>query len=107
MYLRRPPLFVLLLASCLLAARLLAQDAADSYQAGLDTFQRKDFGAAANAFRQAIRREPVEQRRLHISGTFFHEYYVPHFFLGLSLKELGDAPGARAELLLSKGQGLV
>ncbi|MEO8587630.1 MAG: hypothetical protein ABI584_15800, partial [Acidobacteriota bacterium] len=100
-------LFVLLLASCLPGARLLAQDAADSYQAGLDAFQRKDFAAAADAFRQAIRREPGEQRRLHISGTFFHEYYVPHFFLGLSMKELGDAPRARAELLLSKGQGLV
>ncbi len=102
MYLKR----TLLLASCLLATRLLAQGAADSYQAGLDAFARREFGAAAEAFRQAIRREPGEQRRLHISGTFFHEYYVPHFFLGLSLKELGDAPGARAELLLSRGQGL-
>jgi hypothetical protein len=100
---RRP---ALLLVFCLLAAGLLAQDAADSYQAGLDAFTRRDFGAASDAFRQAIRREPVELRRLHISGTFFHEYYVPHYFLGLSLKELGDAPGARAELLLSKGQGL-
>jgi len=107
MYRKRALPLVLLVASCLLAAQLPAQDAADSYQAGLDAFQRKDFGAAADAFRQAIRREPGEQRRLHISGTFFHEYYVPHFFLGLSLKELGDAPGARAELLLSKGQGLV
>ncbi|MDL2716324.1 MAG: hypothetical protein PT977_01095 [Acidobacteriota bacterium] len=104
---KRALLFVFLLASSLLAARLLAQDAADSYQAGLDAFQRKDFGAAADAFRQAVRRKPGEQRRLHISGTFFHEYYLPHFFLGLSLKEIGDAPGARAELLLSKGQGLV
>ncbi len=103
MYLRP----ALLLALCLLAGRLFAQDAADSYQAGLDAFARRDFGAAANAFRQAIRREPGEQRRLHISGTFFHENYVPHFFLGLSLKELGDAPGARAELVLSRSQGLV
>jgi hypothetical protein len=95
-----------LLAFCFLAARLVAQDAADSYQAGLDAFARREFGVASDAFRQAIRREPGEQRRLHISGTFFHEYYVPHYFLGLSLKELGDAPGARAELLLSKGQGL-
>ena len=103
MYLRP----ALLLALCLLAGRLLAQDAADSYQAGLDAFVRKDFGAAADAFRQAIRRKPGEQRRLHISGTFFHEYYVPHYFLGLSLKELGDAAGARAELVLSRSQGLV
>lgn len=107
----RPARAVLLVALVLavgcLAGRLLAQDAADSYQAGLDAFARKDFGAAAEAFRQAIRREPSEQRRLHISGTFFHEYYVPHFFLGLALKELGDGPGARAELLLSRGQGLV
>src|SRR5664279_152285 len=107
MYLRRALLLVLLSTSCFLAARLLAQDAADSYQAGLDAFARKEFGAAADAFRQAIRREPGERRRLHISGTFFHEYYVPHYFLGLSLKELGDSSGARAELLLSRGQGLV
>ena len=97
----------LLFAFGFLAARLLAQDAADSYQAGLDAFARRNFAAAADAFRQAIRREPGELRRLHISGTFFHEYYVPHFYLGLSLKELGDVPGARAELLLSREQGLV
>jgi len=107
MYLKRALfLFLLFLAFCFPAARLFAQDAADSYQAGLDAFARREFGVASDAFRQAIRREPGEQRRLHISGTFFHEYYVPHYFLGLSLKELGDAPGARAELLLSKGQGL-
>src|SRR5664279_195982 len=107
MYLKRALLlFLLLLAFCFPAARLFAQDAADSYQAGLDAFARREFGVASDAFRQAIRREPGEQRRLHISGTFFHEYYVPHYFLGLSLKELGDSPGARAELLLSRGQGL-
>ena len=88
-------------------AALLAQDAVESYEAGIESFRRGGFRAAADAMARAIEAEPREQKRLRGSGTHFIEPYVPHYVLGISLYRLHENAHARAELQLSLAAGVV
>lgn len=97
--------FAVLLVVLLPVPRVLAQDAAESYEEGRARFEAGDPAGAARAFHAAIAKEPVERAEILISGTNYIRPYVPHLYLGLTLLT-SDPARAREELLTSRRQGV-
>ncbi|HEX4954904.1 MAG TPA: hypothetical protein VF017_16055 [Thermoanaerobaculia bacterium] len=97
----------------LLAAGLLALIAAtparadflDRYKQGLEAIEKKAWGDAATALRAAIAERPEENDRL--PKKLYFKRYLPHFYLGVALAELGDCDGALAAWRESERQGVV
>jgi len=76
-----------------------------AYKDGKDAIDRGDWTAAAISMRQAIEGRSEEAKRLPFKG-YFHDY-VPHFYLGKALFELGNCDGALAAWAESERQGLI
>ena len=85
---------------CALLTPLAWADARDSYRRGLEAIERGDWTQAAEQMRGAIAEKAQES-----SGTF--RRYLPHYYLGLALFELGDCAAAADAWEESVRQGVV
>lgn len=74
---------------------------ADGYKDGLDALEAGRYAAAAQHFRNAIADKPEERKRL------FARTYLPHYYLGLALSELGQCRDALDAFAESERQGVV
>ncbi len=95
-------LLIVLLAPTVPAAE---DDFLDHYKAGLAAISRQDYRAAAESMRQAIAGKTDEDPRL--ARKLYLKRYLPHFYLGKALFELGDCPAALAAWAESERQGVV
>lgn len=98
---RRAGAFLLALA---LAAAPLVADAQESYRQGLEAYEAGDFPEAARWLTRAIAEDPEASGLL--SGTLLRRY-TPHYYLGLSLAEMGRCREAIRALDESERQGRV
>jgi hypothetical protein len=98
---------VALLAMLLAVTPGLAQQYKTSYKNGVRASDGKSWSEVATYMREAIAAQPSESAdKMIIYGMRF-EAYVPHYYLGIALKETGDCPGAFRELSISEQQGVV
>ncbi len=90
-----------------LAVRPVGADWQDDYRDGIAAADAKRWQEVATRMRRAIASNPqASGERMRIYGMRF-EPYLPHFFLGLALSELGDCQGAMAALETSLSDGVV
>jgi tetratricopeptide (TPR) repeat protein len=95
------------LLSLLLVPAALLADYRDDFKKGVSAFEEKKWGEAAAFFRSAVSENPTESNeKVRISGTF-REEYLPHYWLGMALYNLGDPDGARDALAKSVEQGFL
>ncbi len=91
----------------LLLAAPAGADYKQSYKNGIKASDRKDWTGVARFMQQAIAEQPQENaEKLNIYGMIYLEY-LPHYYLGMALKESGDCAGALRELAISEQQGVV
>lgn len=76
----------------------------EAYMEGELAFLAGDTAAAVDLFRQAIADDPAEALARFRYRGLNSEDYLPHFYLGLALAELGQKGPARDALLESKRQ---
>jgi hypothetical protein len=108
----RSPL--VLSGACVLIIVFASQGRAqeDQFRRGLEALQKKQWAAAASAFRDAIQvrtQESPNKVRSGLGGLFGAggTEYLPHYFLGTALLNLNDCVGAMAEWAISEQQGTV
>lgn len=90
-----------------LTARPMTAGWQDDYRDGITAADSRRWQEVATLMRRAIASSPQESdERMRIYGMRF-EPYLPHFYLGLALSELGDCQGAMAALETSLAQGVV
>lgn len=89
----------------LLAAAAFA-DYKQTYEKAMRAVASNDWTQVATLMRQAAAEQPAEGERVRLYGTRF-EVYLPHFYLGQALAEIGDCAGALKELQVSEDQGAV
>ncbi len=101
---RRSPAILLLL---LLAAGPLsgADDHIDHYKRGLDAAAAQNWAAVKSSMETAIGMKPLAQKRVRWKNESFP--YIPHYYLGVALLQLGDVDGALEAFEVSKSQGVV
>lgn len=98
---------VVMAALVALAVRTASADWQDDYRDGISAADARRWQEVATLMRRAIASNPQESGdRMRIYGMRF-EPYLPHFFLGLALSELGDCQGAMAALESSLSAGVV
>lgn len=94
-------------ATLLLVAQAAFADYKQAYKNGIKASDRKDWAGVARFMQQAIAEQPQESaEKLNIYGMRY-EAYLPHYYLGIALKENGDCKGALQELAVSEQQGVV
>jgi hypothetical protein len=87
---------------------VLAQSADDAFRNGMRVRQDKQWTALAALMRQAIHTNPTEApRRVGGFGPLGGKEYMPHFYLGEALLNLGDCSGALAAWEESERQGVI
>lgn len=91
----------------LAAVRYTRADYRESYAAGIKAMDLKDWSVAMRYFQAAIQEKPAEggQQVLIYGGRY--RRYVPHFYLGIAYKNLGNCEAALREWKDSEGQGAV
>jgi len=82
-----------------------AADFRDDYKRGIEALERGQWSQAATLFRQAAAERPDEKARL--SRSPFSKRYLPHFYLGEALLEMGDCERALTAWAESERQGVV
>lgn len=86
----------------------VAQSSDDAFRNGMRVRQDKQWAALAALMRQAIQTNPTESpRRVGGFGPLGGKEYLPHFYLGEALLNLGDCSGALAAWEESERQGIV
>jgi len=94
-----------LLLTALWVGPLAAQgDYVEAYKAGLAALEARNWTATAASMRQAIAARPEEDARVLRLGF---GRYLPHYYLGRALFELGDCPGALEAWGESERQGII
>ena len=97
---------VLLSFGWLLFPSLLgADDVQDAYKQGLKAIDDQQWDLAAEKMREALAGRSEESGKLLMKGRF--RRYLPHYFLGVALFELGDCESALASWAESERQGVV
>ena len=97
---------LLLLGWLLLPSHLEAEDDfLDAYKQGRKAIEKREWGLAAEKMRQALAGRSEERPRL-VKKRYLRKY-LPHYFLGVALFELGDCKGALASWAESERQGVV
>lgn len=77
----------------------------DIYEKGQLAAERSDWTATRDLMQRAIVEKPTEQNPAVFKKKSF--VYVPHFWLGIALFQLGDIDGAARELTTSESQGVI
>jgi hypothetical protein len=96
-------LALLLLAA--FAASAAEEGWGDIYEKGQAAAEKRDWAATRDLMQRAIAAKPVEQNPAIFKKKSF--VYVPHFWLGIALFQLGDFDGAGREFATSESQGVV
>ena len=80
----------------------------DTYKRAIDAKNRRRWTDARKLFEEALAQNSVEStERISISGFGNYEPYVPRYYLGLALSNLGDCPGALENWQKSEADGVV
>ena len=80
----------------------------DTYKRAIDAKNRRRWADARKLFEDALAQNSVEStERILISGFGNFEPYVPRYYLGLALSNLGDCPGALENWQKSEADGVV
>ena len=80
----------------------------DTYKRAIDAKNRRRWTDARKLFEEALAQNGVEStERIPISGFGNYEPYVPRYYLGLALSNLGDCPGAIENWQKSETDGVV
>lgn len=87
------------------AARAAEDDFLDHYKAGLAAIARQDYRTTVDSMRLAINGKPAEDPRL--ARKLYLKRYLPYYYLGKALFELGDCPAAIVAWDESERQGVV
>lgn len=97
---------LLLLAMALCAAPLSGADGwGDHYKRGLAAVKAQDWATVRSAMESAIALKPVAQKPARWKNETMT--YVPHFYLGIALFELGDVDGSLEAFRVSESQGVI
>ena len=96
---------------CVALCPVLASAQDEAFKQGLQARGDKKWADAARAMRVAIQKDPQESSRKVRSGIGAligqGTEYLPHYFLGEALKNLGDCPGAVSAWSASETQKVV
>jgi hypothetical protein len=95
---------VLLVLACI-PARAAEEGWGDVYEKAQAAADRRDWPATRDLMQRAIALKPGEQNPAIYKKKSF--VYVPHFWLGIALFQLGDIDGAAREFATSETQGVV
>jgi hypothetical protein len=80
----------------------------DTYRQAIDAKNRRRWPEARKLFEEALSQNSVEStERILISGFGNYEPYVPRYYLGLALSNLGDCEGALVNWQQSETAGAV
>src|SRR5205085_1992565 len=83
-------------------------DYRDAYRKGIEAKNRKRWSEAARLFQDALAARGIDTgERINISGFGNIEPYVPHYYLGLSLKNLDNCKEALQAFDLSEKDGAI
>lgn len=98
---------VLLVCVLLLVAAPLSGDDGwgDFYKRGLKAVEARDWTTVKASMESAIALKPVAQKPARWKNETLT--YVPHFYLGIALLELGDVDGALEAFRVSESQGVI
>ncbi|MEM9302126.1 MAG: hypothetical protein AAGE01_08455 [Pseudomonadota bacterium] len=99
-------LSTLLALALLTAAPLASADFKRDYQEALEAIEDGDYGTARESLEAAIADEPGAKDKMRSYGMRFIPY-VPHFYLGEALYNLGDCAGAVAAYDEAMSQGII
>ena len=78
----------------------------DTYKRAIDAKNRRRWPEARKLFEEALSQNGVEStERILISGFGNYEPYVPRYYLGLALRNLGDCQGALENWQQSESEG--
>jgi hypothetical protein len=77
----------------------------DYYKRGLDAVTTQDWPTVKSSMESAIALKPVAQKPARWKNVTYD--YVPHYYLGIALFELGDIDGAFAAFKISESQGVI
>ena len=98
---------VALLALALAAAAAAAAGYEESFRDGMAALDQKKWGVAAASLRSAIASNPREGgKQIRVYGTWLLDY-LPHYYLGVALYQLGDSDGAAEAWGESRRQGVI
>jgi sec-independent protein translocase protein TatB len=85
-----------------------AGDYREVYRRGINAKNRRQWKDAASYFRQALQLRGTDTgERISISGFGNIEPYVPHYYLGVALMNLGDCRGALDSWALAEKDGAI
>jgi len=101
---RAPTLAIGALGVLLAAGRPASAQYLNSYKAGLEAIEAKDWARAAASMHQAIADRKEEKAKLPV--RLFLRPYLPHLYLGYARFESGDCAGALAAWAESERQGV-
>lgn len=96
---------VLLLLAAASSAPGAEEGWGDVYEKGQAAAERRDWAATRDLMQRAIALKPVEQSPAVFKKKSF--VYIPHFWLGIALFQLGDFDGAAREFATSESQGVI
>ncbi len=83
-------------------------DYKETYRQAIEAKNQNRWRDAATLFRAALAQNATEStERINISGPGNVEPYVPHYYLGVVLKNLNDCPGALKEWEDSEREGAI
>lgn len=83
-------------------------DYRETYRRAIDAKNRRQWNDAARLFQQSLALRGTDTgERISISGFGNIEPYVPHYYLGLALMNLGDCSGALENWDLSEKDGAI
>src|SRR5215510_15466198 len=106
----RPPRASIVAVTALLAmgaAALQAQSGfQDAFRDGMAAYEQRRWAEAAKQFQRAVQIKAESGENLRLYGVRF-ENYLPQFFLGRALYELGDLSGAVRAFDASEQAGAV
>lgn len=101
---RRAAVAVLLVFT--VEAELFAQNYRDAFVSGIKAFDQGNWKEAAAQFQAAAQLQPDSNENVRIAGQRFIRY-LPQYFLGQALFNLGDYQGALRALQASEQRGFV
>jgi tetratricopeptide (TPR) repeat protein len=94
-------------AVLVLAPAVHGQEQDKAFKDGIDARDSKKWREAADHMRAAIQADPKESARKVRTGIFGSMEYLPHFFLGEALFNLGECAGALDAWTISEQHGAI
>jgi hypothetical protein len=88
-----------------LAAGAAEEGWGDVYEKGQAAAEKRDWAATRDLMQRSIALKPGEQNPAVFKKKSF--VYIPHFWLGIALFQLGDIDGAAREFATSESQGVI